>query len=195
MYACIMDTSCTMNIRLQLTEQQRNLLWSRTLCPVLQTQRGAWPSTETHQHTTVNEIRTYLLQFNSHFPRETGLASSCSALFFPYLLQMIIFGDKYQRFLSVVCPSCHPTNSIIALMEHKAQTSGLASSFLQPPLDSWWKRHCSLFAGSPNSVPVSKSLQVSNTSTSKQNHCVEFNNCWSYYLYYHFMAVIQYNLS
>ena len=29
------------------------------------------------------------------------------------------------------------------------QTSGLASSVLRPPLDSWWKGHSSLYAGSP----------------------------------------------
>jgi len=82
--------------------------------------------------------------------------------------------------LSVVCPSCHPTNSIIALMEHKAQTSGLASSFLQPPLGSWWKRQCSLLLALQTQYQSLKSLQVSNTSTSKQNHCAEFNNCWNY---------------
>lgn len=37
-------------------------------------------------------------------------------------------------------------------MKHKAPTR-LASSFLHPPWDSWWKRRCSIFTGSEMPVP------------------------------------------
>jgi len=55
------------------------------------------------------------------------------------------FGDKWHRFLRAGCPSCHPTNSVILKETQSTDpNSGLASFFLHPWQDSWWRRSCFL---------------------------------------------------
>ena len=61
--------------------------------------------------------------------------------------------------LSDGCLSCHPSNSIKALKGTQSITSIrenpiVASSFLHPPLDSWWNRHCCFCTSPPTPVPL-----------------------------------------
>jgi len=111
------------------------------------------------------EIPTYL-HSNGRFPGKRRLASS--------------------PWLSYSFPPCHGTESTdpTCFLSPKQQcqsteenaltpTSGLASCFLHPPLDSCWKWHCSLYAGfaipsSHHHITLRRQMQASTASVSEK---------------------------
>jgi len=110
-------------------------------------------------------LRTYL-HFNVCYPSEPGLAGLIS-VFFLHLFQKDALGisgrDCYRlNALPVVQPTVSKQRRKLKAL---TKTSGLASSFLHPPLDSWWKVHHFLHIRSPTPVPVS----VHRCSSEKQS--------------------------
>ena len=90
-------------------------------------------------------LRTYL-HFNVCYPSEPGLAGLIS-VFFLHLFQKDALGisgrDCYRlNALPIVQPTVSKHRR---KLKAQTETSGLASSFLHPPPDSWWQRHHLLF--------------------------------------------------
>jgi len=110
-------------------------------------------------------LYTYL-HFNSHLPDKPALLG----FLFPSVLENT-FGKVFLP-AEPVWPSCQSTNSVEALREHKAltHTSGLVSSFTRLPLNSWQKRHHSLYASSL--ILVSDAMQIPTVLTSVITHTV-----------------------
>jgi len=77
------------------------------------------------------------------------------------------------------------TNSLLNTRENCAT----ASSFLQPPMDSWGKGHCSPFNGSRMPVPSATQMHENKQpKTSTQNACPlnqPVTDCHAKYLVYH----------
>jgi len=101
--------------------------------------------------------------FHSCFLGKPGLASVPRAWFCSILFHSTL-GIRVTSHVS----HHHPTNSVKALKKHKAltPTRSLALSFLDPPPDSWWKGHCSLYAGSLMPVPKLNNNTTTTITTS-----------------------------
>ena len=81
-----------------------------------------------------------------------------------------LLGISGTDFLWAECPSCHSAISVRALKRTQSTNPNQwpASSFLHPPPDSWWKGHCSLYAGSPTTV---QGLLVNSNNTNTHKSC------------------------
>ena len=95
------------------------------------------------------------LHCNSRLPGEPG-SDGVRSVFYLHLIRNRISGMWPRFFYGLdVLPVMLPTVS-----EHRREhtaltsTSRLASTFLHPPPDSWWKRRCFLLRSSPTPVPV-----------------------------------------
>ena len=112
----------------------------------------------------VRRLLLLLLLLPSRFSRWTWInqfpvRSSCSICSRKESLWLMEWG-----FLWAGCPSCYPTISIKALKGTKALAvnSGLASSFLHPPPDSWQNGRCFLHVeGSVHKGSISRNSNFS----------------------------------
>jgi len=109
-----------------------------------------------------------LLPFNDCFSRWTRvsqppLGSSFSLL---HLVWNRTSMDYWKGFLWTGFPSWHPTISLLKETQSTTLTHGVASSFLHPPPDCWWKGQCCLDAGSPTPEPLLTDHKQTYKSTS-----------------------------
>jgi len=99
--------------------------------------------------------------------------------FFLYLFWEGTFGDKWHRFFTEWIshsPICHATSCTEGNSKHWPIISGLASSFLHPPPDSWRKGHCCLCAVFLMQIPYYSTSTVHCKTTTL---CVyNVTECW-----------------
>jgi len=107
-------------------------------------------SSSSAQRRLIGEQVVWLLLECSGFPVKPGLAALLSAfVLWMFLKSTILLGISGRGFLWVICPSCHPANSVKALTSAWEKHRLFRLLFIHHWTSNGRKRCCCLYASCP----------------------------------------------